>query len=250
MLAQLFCLREEQAEPFRPFFLKEQGVKRVDAPTAYRPHKNLYNRCRRLVRQGCLGSDLFPSCQHPAPQSHPMPQEPEVVMIAPPLSKPIPRRSGSTGGGLPLDRQDQPRGRTSHSMGSAPAKVVPCRLHLSERQWSDATDVDGGLKDLPPAAAVIGNKGYDSDKNRKMLAQQRISPCIPPRRSPRKAVHHSKGLYRMRHNIENLFIPTEWLAAHCKTLMIAVFPFSSFPVCHPPGHHCPLPVMSLDPEEQ
>ena len=28
MMAQLFWLREEQAEPFRPFFLKEQVVKR------------------------------------------------------------------------------------------------------------------------------------------------------------------------------------------------------------------------------
>ncbi len=54
MMAQLFWLREEQAESFRPFFLKEQVVKRVDAPTAYRPHKTFYNRCRRLVRQGCL----------------------------------------------------------------------------------------------------------------------------------------------------------------------------------------------------
>ncbi len=61
------------------------------------------------------------------------------------------------------------------------------------------------LKDLPPAAAVIGNKGYDNDKTRKMLAQQGISPCIPPRRSSKKAVHHSKGLYRMCHKIENLF---------------------------------------------
>ncbi len=110
-----------------------------------------------------------------------------------------------------IGRTSQGSGPVVNSMGSAPAKVVPCRLHLSERQWSDATDVDVVLKDLPPAAAVIGDKGYDSDKTRKMLAQQGISPCIPPRRSPKKAVHHSKGMYRMRHKIENLFSrPNDW----------------------------------------
>ena len=61
------------------------------------------------------------------------------------------------------------------------------------------------LKDLPPAATVIGDKGYASDKIRKMLSQQGISPCIPPRRCCKKPVHYSKRLYRKGHKIENLF---------------------------------------------
>ena len=105
-----------------------------------------------------------------------------------------------------IGRTSQGAGPVVNSMGSAPAKVVPCRLHLSERQWSDATDVDMVLKDLSPATAVIGNKGYDNDKTRKMLAQQGISPCIPPRRSSKKAVHHSKGAVpNVPQNRESLF---------------------------------------------
>ena len=67
MVAQLLGLSAEQVDGIRPLFPKERGGKRVDdrkvlsgiihvlqkrlrwvdAPTAYGPHKILYNRCRR-----------------------------------------------------------------------------------------------------------------------------------------------------------------------------------------------------------
>ncbi len=61
------------------------------------------------------------------------------------------------------------------------------------------------LKDLPPAARVIGDQGYDRDKIRKMLAQQGITPCILPRRCRKKPVHDHKRLDRKGHKIETLF---------------------------------------------
>ncbi len=73
------------------------------------------------------------------------------------------------------------------------------------RQCSDFTGADVVGKDLLPAAAVIGDQGYDRDTIRKMLAQQGITPCIPPRRCRKKPVHYSKRLDRRRHKIENLF---------------------------------------------
>ncbi len=36
---------------------------------------------------------------------------------------------------------------------------APLRLHLSEGQCSDFTGADGVLKDLPPAATVMGDQG-------------------------------------------------------------------------------------------
>ena len=67
VMAQLLGLSAEQVDGIRPLFPKERGVKRVedrkvlsgiipviqkglrwvDAPAAYGPHKTLYNRCRR-----------------------------------------------------------------------------------------------------------------------------------------------------------------------------------------------------------
>ncbi len=51
----------------------------------------------------------------------------------------------------------------------------------------------------------MGDQGYGRDKIRKMLVQQGIPPCIPPRRCRKKPVHDHKRLYPMRHKIENLF---------------------------------------------
>ncbi len=53
----------------------------------------------------------------------------------------------------------------------------------------------------------MGDQGYDRDKIRKMLTQQGIPPCIPPRCYRKKPVHYSKRVYRKRQEIENLYCP-------------------------------------------
>ena len=74
---------------------------------------------------------------------------------------------------------------------------------------SDFTGANVLDKDLPPAATGIGDQGCDGDKNRKMLVQQGIPPCIPSRRCRKKPVHYSKGLYRKGHRIENLSLVSQ-----------------------------------------
>ena len=90
---------------------------------------------------------------------------------------------------------------TSKLHGVCGSKGGPLRLHLREGQCSDFTGADVLLKDLPPAATVMGDQGYDRDKIRKMLVQQ----GIPPRRCRKKPVHYSKRLAGKGHKIENLF---------------------------------------------
>ena len=90
---------------------------------------------------------------------------------------------------------------TSKLHGVCDSKGGPLRLHLREGQCSDFTGADVVLNDLPPAATVMGDQGYDRDKIRKMLSQQ----GIPPRRCRKKPVHYSKRLDRKGHKIENLF---------------------------------------------
>ncbi len=94
------------------------------------------------------------------------------------------------------------------------SKGGPLRLHLREGQCSDFTGADGIHKDLPSAATVMGDQGWDRDTIRKMLAQQ----GIPPRRCRKTPVHYSKGLDRKGHAIETLFSPTEGLVASCNPL--------------------------------
>ncbi len=83
---------------------------------------------------------------------------------------------------------------TSKLHGFCDSKGGPLRFHLRGGQCSDFTGADMLLKNLPSAATVIGDQGYDSDKIRKMLVQQGITPCIPPRRCRKKPVHYSKRL--------------------------------------------------------
>ncbi len=96
-------------------------------------------------------------------------------------------------------------GMTSKLHVVCDSKGGPLRLHLSEGQCSDFSGADVLRKDLPPAATVMEDQGYDRDKIRKMLSQQGIPPCIPPRRCRRKPVHYSKRLDRKGHKIDNLF---------------------------------------------
>ncbi len=111
-----------------------------------------------------------------------------------------------------LNKGDAPRlighakgGMTSKLHGVCHSKGGPRWLHLCEEQRSDFTGADGVLKDLPPAAAVMGEQGYDRDKIRKRLAQQVITPCIMPRHCRKKPVHGHKRLDRRPHKIETLF---------------------------------------------
>ncbi len=82
------------------------------------------------------------------------------------------------------------------------SKGCPRRLYLSKGQCSDFAGADVLLKDLPPAAAMIGDQGYDSNKIRKILAEQGTSS-----RRRKEPFHDNKRFYRMGYKIENLFFP-------------------------------------------
>ena len=61
------------------------------------------------------------------------------------------------------------------------------------------------LDALPPASALIADRGYDSNSFRAALTEKGIEPCIPSSRSRKVLIPHDKVLYRQRHKIENMF---------------------------------------------
>jgi transposase len=76
---------------------------------------------------------------------------------------------------------------------------------LSEGQLNDHRGAALLAHSLPPARALIADRGYDSDRFRITLRQAGITPCIPPRKN-RKVQHaYDATLYRQRHHIENCF---------------------------------------------
>ena len=85
------------------------------------------------------------------------------------------------------------------------------RLHLTEGQRSGFKDADVLLKDQPKAATLIGDRGYDINKIREMLAGQKIAPCIPPKKNRKETIEYCEATYKTRHKVENLFAkPKDW----------------------------------------
>ena len=58
---------------------------------------------------------------------------------------------------------------------------------------------------LPPAKALIADRGYDSAPFRQALAAKGIMPCIPSSRTRKVPGTYDAALYRQRHKIENMF---------------------------------------------
>ena len=84
-------------------------------------------------------------------------------------------------------------GMASKIHGICHSKAGPLWLHLREGQCSDFTGADGVLKDLPSAATVMGDQGYDRGKIRKMLSQQGILPYIRPVTATRNPCITARG---------------------------------------------------------
>ena len=61
------------------------------------------------------------------------------------------------------------------------------------------------MEALPPAKAMLADRGYDADWFRHALTARGITPCIPSRTNRKRPIPHDKHLYRQRHKIENMF---------------------------------------------
>jgi len=80
----------------------------------------------------------------------------------------------------------------------------PVVLLLTEGQASDHRGAALMLPRLPPANALIADRGYDSRRFREALAQRGIAACIPSTRSRKQPIPHDPTLYRQRHRIETM----------------------------------------------
>jgi transposase len=76
---------------------------------------------------------------------------------------------------------------------------------LSEGQMSDYKGAALMLDALPPAKAMLGDRGYDADWFRNALTARGITPCIPSKANRKIPIPHDTVLYRQRHKIENMF---------------------------------------------
>jgi transposase len=78
-------------------------------------------------------------------------------------------------------------------------------MFLSAGQTGDYLGARAMLSSLPPAKALLADRGYDADWFRWALTDRDIQPCIPSRKGRKQAIPHDPVLYRRRHLIENAF---------------------------------------------
>jgi len=76
---------------------------------------------------------------------------------------------------------------------------------LSEGQMSDYKGAALMIDDLPPAKALLADKGYDADWFRQALSARGVTACIPSRTNRKVQIDYDRALYRQRHKIENMF---------------------------------------------
>jgi transposase len=81
----------------------------------------------------------------------------------------------------------------------------PLVMLLSEGQMSDYKGAALMIDALPPAKAMLGDRGYDADWFRNALIAKGIAPCIPSKVNRKILIPHDRMLYRQRHKIENMF---------------------------------------------
>jgi transposase len=76
---------------------------------------------------------------------------------------------------------------------------------LSEGQMSDYKGAALLLPSLPPAKALLADRGYDADWFRQALIQKGIAPCIPSKKNRKIQIEYDRELYKQRHKVENMF---------------------------------------------
>lgn len=79
---------------------------------------------------------------------------------------------------------------------------------------------------LPPATALLADRGYDADWFREALAERGIAACIPSKINRKVHIPHDRTLYRQRHRIENMFARLkDWRRVHTLRSMRPRIPF-------------------------
>ena len=78
-------------------------------------------------------------------------------------------------------------------------------LVLTAGQVSDFVPAKECLQAAPPAAAVIADRGYDSDELRRFIEARAAKPVIPPKKNRNVQYRYDKALYKTRNRVERFF---------------------------------------------
>ncbi len=82
---------------------------------------------------------------------------------------------------------------------------MPLRVVVTEGTRADCAEADG-LIDGFKMEHLLADKGYDSDAIVAKAKEQGAQAVIPPRKNRKEPREYDKGLYQLRHLVENAFL--------------------------------------------
>ncbi|WP_226689719.1 IS5 family transposase [Ruegeria arenilitoris] len=218
-MSDLFWLTDAQMARLEPFFPMSHGKPRVDdrrvlsgiifinrnglrwrdAPSAYGPHKTLYNRWKRWSDKG-----IFARMMAGLATKH---GEEKTVMIDATYLK---AHRTATSLGVKKGGGGRLIGRTKGSMNTklhaiCDSRGRPLNLFITAGQVSDYVSARALLSGLPDVDWLLGDRGYDADWFREALKDKGMRACIPGRKQRKKPVKYDKRRYKRRNRIEIMF---------------------------------------------
>ena len=76
---------------------------------------------------------------------------------------------------------------------------------LTAGNVSDFIPAKECLEAAPKAAAILADRGYDSDELRDFIKERGGKPVIPPKKNRNVQYHYDKALYKTRNRVERFF---------------------------------------------
>lgn len=95
-------------------------------------------------------------------------------------------------------------GFTSKIHVKVEGKGMPLEIIISKGQDSDVGQAEELIKEAR-CRNLIADRGYDSDKLRKLLKEKGINSVIPGRKNRKEAIEYDQQVYKKRNAIERFF---------------------------------------------
>ncbi len=218
-MSNLYWLTEVQMARLRPYFPKSRGRVRVDdrrvlsgiifinrnglrwcdAPSEYGSPKTLYNRWKRWSDTGVFARIMMGLAEQASDDN--------TISIDATYLK-----AHRTASSLRLKKGGRGRliGQTKGGMNTKLHAATdtsgrPARFFITAGQVSEYAGAAALMNSLPEANWLLSDRGYDADWFREALADKGTKPCIPGRKSRKKALKYDQRRDKRRDRIERMF---------------------------------------------
>ncbi|WP_156457988.1 IS5 family transposase [Sphingomonas sp. Leaf412] len=178
------------------FYVLRTGSPWRDLPGRYGPHTTVYNRFNRWAKAG-VWVRVFEALAAGAPAS--------MHLIDSSIVRAHQHAAGGKKGGA-----DHAIGRSRGGLSTKINALVdqdglPLRVTLSPGQASDKAAVEALIDGLPPAAALVADRGYDARAIIDLVRSRGGCAHIPTQRDRKVQRSIDPAIYRRRNAVERYF---------------------------------------------